>query len=84
MKTQQDGESRLITFAQRGDVDAFNLLALKYQDMLYRVSLRIINEECAAQDAAQNAADPGVSKYPVVSRRVLQELAGACGGQRQL
>jgi RNA polymerase sigma-70 factor (ECF subfamily) len=55
MKTQQDGESNLIMFAQRGDVDAFNLLALKYQDMLYRVSLRIINEECAAEDAAQNA-----------------------------
>jgi RNA polymerase sigma-70 factor (ECF subfamily) len=55
MKTGQDGESQLIMFAQRGDVDAFNLLALKYQDMLFRVSLRIINEECAAEDAAQNA-----------------------------
>ena len=55
MKTPQDGESRLIKFAQRGDVDAFNLLALKYQDMLFRVSLRIINDECAAEDAAQNA-----------------------------
>lgn len=55
MNTSQDGESRLIKFAQRGDLDAFNLLALKYQDMMFRVSLRIINDECAAQDAAQNA-----------------------------
>jgi len=55
MKTPQDGESQLIKFAQRGDLDAFNLLALKYQDMLFRVSLRIINEEGAAEDAAQNA-----------------------------
>ena len=55
MKTPQDGESQLIQFAQRGDLDAFNLLALKYQDMMFRVSLRIINDECAAEDAAQNA-----------------------------
>ena len=55
MKTLLDGELRLIEFAQRGDVDAFNLLALKYQDMLFRVSLRIINDECAAEDATQNA-----------------------------
>lgn len=55
MNTPQDGESRLIKYAQRGDLDAFNLLALKYQDMMFRVSLRIINDECAAEDAAQNA-----------------------------
>jgi len=55
MDTLQDGETRLITFAQHGDVDAFNLLALKYQDMLFRISSRLINDECAAEDAAQNA-----------------------------
>jgi RNA polymerase sigma-70 factor (ECF subfamily) len=55
MNTPKDGESRLIKFAQRGDLDAFNLLAMKYQDMMFRVSLRIINDECAAEDAAQNA-----------------------------
>ena len=55
MKTPQDGESQLIQFAQRGDLDAFNLLALKYQDMMFRISFRIINDECAAEDAAQNA-----------------------------
>lgn len=55
MKTLQDGENQLIRFARRGDVDAFNLLALKYQDMMFRISLRIIQDECAAEDAAQNA-----------------------------
>ena len=55
MNTLQDGELRLIKFAQRGDVEAFNLLALKYQDMLFRVSLRITNDACAAEDATQNA-----------------------------
>lgn len=55
MNTTQNGEAGLIRFAQRGDVDAFNLLALKYQDMMFRISLRIINDERAAEDAAQNA-----------------------------
>lgn len=55
MNTLQDGETKLIEFAQRGDVDAFNLLALKYQDMLFRISVRLIRDECAAEDAVQNA-----------------------------
>jgi len=45
----------LIETAQRGDPDAFNLLVLKYQDMLYRIALRIIYDECGAEDATQNA-----------------------------
>lgn len=45
----------LIETAKRGDPDAFNLLVLKYQDMLYRVSLRIVQDECSAEDALQNA-----------------------------
>lgn len=55
MKTLTDGETGLIAFAQRGDLDAFNLLALKYQDMLFRISLRLIRDECGAEDAVQNA-----------------------------
>jgi RNA polymerase sigma-70 factor (ECF subfamily) len=55
MKTYADNETLLITTAQRGDLDAFNLLALKYQDMLFRISLRITHDECGAQDATQNA-----------------------------
>jgi RNA polymerase sigma-70 factor (ECF subfamily) len=55
MKTIADAEALLIRTAQRGDPDAFNLLVLKYQDLLYRISLRIVQEECGAEDAVQNA-----------------------------
>jgi RNA polymerase sigma-70 factor (ECF subfamily) len=48
-------ESILINSAQNGDLDAFNQLVLKYQDMMYRIALRTVNDEAAAQDAAQNA-----------------------------
>lgn len=52
MKTS---ENSLIVSAQRGDMDAFNILALKYQDMLYRIALRIVHDECIAEDALQEA-----------------------------
>lgn len=52
MKTS---ENSLIISAQRGDMDAFNTLALKYQDMLYRIALRIVHDECIAEDALQEA-----------------------------
>jgi len=55
MKNVPDTETMLIETAQRGDPDAFNLLVLKYQDMLYRIALRIIQDECGAEDATQNA-----------------------------
>src|SRR6266702_2896865 len=55
MKTIQCNETLLIENAQRGDSDSFNELVLKYQDMMYRISLRILNDESAADDAAQNA-----------------------------
>jgi RNA polymerase sigma-70 factor, ECF subfamily len=52
MKTS---ENSLIVSAQRGDMEAFNTLALKYQDMLYRIALRIVHDECIAEDALQEA-----------------------------
>ncbi|MBV6402213.1 MAG: ECF RNA polymerase sigma factor SigE [Anaerolineales bacterium] len=55
MKTYPDTETMLIATAQRGDLDAFNLLVLKYQDMMYRVSLRVTHNELSAEDATQNA-----------------------------
>jgi len=55
MKNTPDTETVLIQTAQRGDLDAFNLIVLKYQDMLYRISLRILHDESAADDATQNA-----------------------------
>ena len=55
MKNIQPTETTLIEAAQRGNMDAFNELVLKYQDMMYRISLRTVNDESAAQDATQNA-----------------------------
>jgi len=55
MKTSSEPDALLIETAQRGDPDAFNLLILKYQDMLYRIALRIIHDDCGAEDATQNA-----------------------------
>ena len=52
MKTN---ENSLIVSAQNGDMDAFNTLVLDYQDMLYRVALRIVHDECIAEDALQEA-----------------------------
>ena len=48
-------ETLLIKSAQRGDMDAFNELVLQYQDLLYRISLRVVRDECVAQDALQEA-----------------------------
>ena len=48
-------ETLLIDAAQQGDLDAFNQLILNYQDMLYRIALRIIHDECSAEDATQDA-----------------------------
>lgn len=55
MKTIQPNETQLIESAQRGNMDSFNQLVLKYQDMMYRISLRILNDESSADDATQNA-----------------------------
>jgi RNA polymerase sigma-70 factor (ECF subfamily) len=48
-------ENTLINSAQRGDVDAFNELVLHYQDLMYRIALRIVRDECIAEDAVQEA-----------------------------
>src|SRR5215510_5112514 len=55
MKTNLTTETMLIEAAQCGDMDAFNQLVLNYQDMMFRISLRILNDESSADDATQNA-----------------------------
>src|SRR5215510_12019473 len=55
MKNIQPTETTLIDDAQCGDMDSFNQLVLKYQDMMFRISLRILNDESSADDATQNA-----------------------------
>jgi RNA polymerase sigma-70 factor, ECF subfamily len=48
-------EALLVESAQSGDMDAFNRLVLKYQNMLYRIALRLLHDEFTAEDAVQEA-----------------------------
>lgn len=58
MKSVQNAnvpEKTLIRSAQRGDLEAFNLLILRYQNLLFGIALRLLNDEDAAADAVQEA-----------------------------
>ena len=46
-------ETTLIQAAQRGDLDAFNQLVLRYQNLLFGIALRLLNDEDMAADAVQ-------------------------------
>ena len=48
-------EDLLIQSAQRGDLEAFNQLILRYQNLLFSIALRIVADEDAASDALQEA-----------------------------
>lgn len=48
-------EVALIDSSQKGDLDAFNQLVLKYQGLAYNLALRFLNDEDAAADATQIA-----------------------------
>ncbi len=48
-------EKTLIRAAQRGDLEAFNLLILRYQNLLFGIALRLLNDEDIAADAVQEA-----------------------------
>ena len=59
-------EEALIQDAKNGDLDAFNTLILNYQDIVFNTALRIMGDEDAASDAAQEAfisAFKGVSSF---------------------
>ena len=49
------GEQGLIRSAQRGDLEAFNGLVLRYQQRVYNLAYRILGDEAAASDATQEA-----------------------------
>ena len=51
----EQNEITLVRSAQSGDVDSFNALVLKYQDVMYRTVLRILGQEVLAEDATQDA-----------------------------
>jgi RNA polymerase sigma-70 factor (ECF subfamily) len=46
-------ESALIASAQKGDLEAFNQLVLRYEQQAFRVALRITGEAGLAEDATQ-------------------------------
>ncbi len=46
-------EIALIKAAQHGDLDAFNRLVLAYQDLVYNQAVRMLGDEDAAADTAQ-------------------------------
>jgi RNA polymerase sigma-70 factor, ECF subfamily len=48
-------EKTLIKAAQCGDLEAFNLLVLRYQNLLFGIALRLLNDEDTAADAVQEA-----------------------------
>jgi RNA polymerase sigma-70 factor (ECF subfamily) len=48
-------ETYLIHAAQKGDLDAFNRLVLAYQDLVFNQAYRLLGDEDAAADAAQEA-----------------------------
>ena len=59
----QDDEKDLITAAQRGDLHAFNVLIVRYQNLLYGIALRMLNDEDTASDAVQEALISAFSKF---------------------
>ena len=48
-------EKTLIRAARRGDLEAFNQLVLRYQNLLFGIALRLLNDEDVAADAVQEA-----------------------------
>ncbi|GAB4522670.1 MAG: sigma-70 family RNA polymerase sigma factor [Anaerolineales bacterium] len=48
-------EDLVIARAQQGDLDAFNDLVLRYQEMAYHQAYRILGESDTAEDATQEA-----------------------------
>lgn len=48
-------DTHLVPAAQRGDLDAFNTLIVRYQDTIYQRALWLLGDEEAAEDATQEA-----------------------------
>lgn len=56
-------ENILINAAQHGDLEAFNALILRYQNLLFGIALRMLNDEDTASDAVQEALISAFSKF---------------------
>ena len=55
MNTTFSDEQLLIHSARQGDLEAFNDLALRYQDFLFGTAINILGDEDASADAVQDA-----------------------------
>ena len=61
--TVHDEEKALIKAAQHGDLNAFNALILRYQNLLFGIALRMLGDEDVASDAVQEALISAFSKF---------------------
>ena len=55
LECAEQSEITLMFSAQSGDMESFNALVLKCQDVMYRTALRILGQEALADDATQDA-----------------------------
>lgn len=51
----EQSEITLINSAQSGNLESFNALVIKYQDVMYRTALGILGQDALAEDATQDA-----------------------------
>ena len=51
----EQNEITLVRSAQSSNLEAFNALVLKYQDLMYRTALRILGQDALAEDVTQDA-----------------------------
>jgi len=66
MKGLQDTslpDKKLIKAARRGNLEAFNVLILRYQSLLFSVALRLLNDEDMAADAVQEGLISAFCKF---------------------
>jgi RNA polymerase sigma-70 factor (ECF subfamily) len=61
---QDPDEQTLIHAAQRGELDAFNELVLRYQNQVFNVAYRIMGDSASASDATQEAF---ISAYKAIN-----------------
>lgn len=54
MAKQEPTDEILITQSQEGQLDAFNQLVLRYQNLVYSVAYRMMNDEPSASDITQD------------------------------
>lgn len=48
-------EEKMIAYARKGDLDAFNRLVVTYQDIAFNVAFRMLSNPAAAEDVTQDA-----------------------------